>query len=76
MRSSMVSFIGRINAPFIALSILLFMFFSTTLAQDYQQGNIDNVYQREHSLVKPYQGSGMVSTDVRQMYHAFNQTRC
>lgn len=33
-----------------------------TLA-NYQQpsDNTDNVYQREHSLVKPYQGTGMVS---------------
>lgn len=28
---------------------------------DFQQQDTDNVYQREHSLVKPYQGAGMVS---------------
>lgn len=30
-----------------------------------QQPNFDtNVYQREHSLVKPYQGAGMVSCNT------------
>jgi len=46
----------------ISLIVMFFTFLDLTLATDYQQGNIDNVYQREHSLVKPYQGSGMVSS--------------
>lgn len=42
---------------FIALSIAIHYFAAEA---NYQQDN-ENLYQREHSLVKPYQGSGMVS---------------
>lgn len=54
----------RMPSILIALALTAITTHSTliapTLAQDYQKGNIDDVYQREHSLVKPYQGSGMV----------------
>lgn len=34
---------------------------------NFQQPASDNFYQREHSLVKPYQGSGMVSNQSRDI---------
>uniref|UniRef100_A0A6G1S9P6 VIP36-like protein n=1 Tax=Aceria tosichella TaxID=561515 RepID=A0A6G1S9P6_9ACAR len=43
---------------FILLAAVTIHTFPTTFAQ-FQQPSSDNVYQREHSLVKPYQGSGM-----------------
>lgn len=49
------------------LIVLTVAVFTTNLpasAHFQQQPSTDNVYQREHSLVKPYQGSGMVSTLV------------
>lgn len=49
---------------FIALSIAIILkaHYYFVVEANYQQDN-ENLYQREHSLVKPYQGSGMVSYD-------------
>lgn len=52
------------NLAAISTAIVQILLSYTLLASaNYQQAPDDNVYQREHSLVKPYQGSGMVSND-------------
>ena len=44
-----------------AILSTLFVVSIVTVYADFQPPSSNDIYQREHSLVKPYQGSGMVS---------------
>lgn len=51
----------RLTAVKLAVVCLLLPLLLTVLVSADIQYAPENVYQREHSLVKPYQGGGMVS---------------
>lgn len=61
MRCNLKLFIFLLPLTFIAAH------FGLLALADYQQ---QDVYQKEHSLLKPYQGAGMVSTSFNN--HQYN----
>lgn len=53
----------------LAVGLLVFAIsvFNSLVLADFQQPAADNLHIREHSLVKPYQGSSMVSVIIKNL---------
>lgn len=57
-----LSYLTKSIAVYWLLATIVSQFTFNQVGADFQQTDINNgLYQREHSLVKPYQGAGMVS---------------